>query len=102
MLQYTCVHISLQDIKKFMNETFKYTGSGKTYVDQPPCIEGCVNTSIQDTYNISNKTPPVDYANMLLTTTKIIKGKNICQAQWENIKASLEGSVPDGVFKGYP
>ena len=67
MLQYPCVHSNLKIIKKFVSEVFKRTRSGKTDVKEAPHIEGCVNKKIQDKYNLTPKTLPVDYADILLT-----------------------------------
>ena len=35
-----------KNIKKFVIEIFKLTGSGKPYAEEAHCIEGCVNTNI--------------------------------------------------------
>ena len=46
MLKYPCVHGKLQNIKKFSNEIFKRTRSGKQNLEESSRIEGCVNTNI--------------------------------------------------------
>ena len=47
-------------------QIFKSTRPGKSDAGEYPCIEGCVNPNIQDTYSLTPKTSPVDYADMLL------------------------------------
>ena len=78
MLKYPCVHGKLQHIKKFSNEIFKRTRSGKQNLEESSRIEGCVNTKIQENYNLTTKTLPVDYADILLYITKISRVKNEC------------------------
>ena len=85
--------------KNFVSKIFKRNRSGKTYAEEVPRVYGCVNTKIQDDFNLSPKTSPVDYADMLLSITKIMQGKNKfcpfryrlseklqrhhCQEQWQ-------------------
>ena len=48
----------------FVSEIFKRKISGKTNVEEASHIEGCVNSDIQEKYNITQKTSSVDYADM--------------------------------------
>ena len=59
-----------KNMKKFLIEIFKRTSSWKLYVEEALHIEGCVIPNIQEKYNITPKTSPVDYADMLLPLTK--------------------------------
>ena len=63
-------------MKNFASETFKYTRPGKPYVEEAPCIEGCLNPKIQENYIITRKKSTVYYAYVLLTITKTVQGKN--------------------------
>ena len=58
-----------------MSEISKRTISGKTDVEEDPCIEGCVNIKIQDKYILTPKNGIVYYADMLLPLTKNMQGK---------------------------
>ena len=62
-------------MKKFVSEIFKRTGSGGKYADEASHIKGFVKSNIQDKYNITPKTSPVYYADMLLPITKNIHDK---------------------------
>ena len=53
-----------------MSEIFKRTRSGKPYVEASSRIKGCENTKFKEKYNLTNKTLPVYYADMLLPITK--------------------------------
>ena len=57
-------------MKKFLSEIFKLTRSGKPDAEEASHIEGCVNPNIQEKYNLTHKTTPLDYADMLLSLTK--------------------------------
>ena len=48
------------------SQTFKSTIPVKSDAGEDPCIEGCVNPNIQDTYSLTPKNSPVDYSDMLL------------------------------------
>ena len=75
-----------KNINRFMSEIFKHTRSGKPYFEEALRIEGCMDTNIQDKYNPTPRTLPVDYSktspvgygDMLLTITKKMQGKNEC------------------------
>ena len=54
---------------------FKRTKSGKTDVQEAPCIEVCLNTKIQEKYNLAPKTSPFYYTDMLLSIKKISRVK---------------------------
>ena len=61
-----------------------------------------LKTKIWEKYNLTLKTLTIDYADMLLPITKHMQGKKWTlsfqqYSQWENMKESLEVSVPDGV-----
>ena len=65
-----------KNMKKFVSEIFKRTRSGKTDAEEDSHIEGCVNPNIQDKYNLTQNNSSGDYADMLLTLTKICRVKN--------------------------
>ena len=75
MLQYTCLHRNLQKSKNFVSEILKHTRSRKPGVEEAPRIKGFQNKNIQDTYNLTPKTLPVYYADVLLTIAKNMQGK---------------------------
>ena len=62
-----------KNMNKFESGIFKCTQSGKIYVEEDPRIEGSVNPNIQDKYNLTTKTSPVDYADMLLPLKKYVR-----------------------------
>ena len=64
-------------MKNFVSEIFKCTRSGKTDAEEAPKIQGCMNPKIQEKENITPKTSPVDYTDMLLTITKNTQGENL-------------------------
>ena len=74
MLQYPCVQINLQNMKELASEIFKHTISEKPDLEEDPHIEGCVNTNIQEKYNLITNILTVDYADMLLPITKKYAG----------------------------
>ena len=45
-------------------------------MEEAPNIEGYMNTNIHDSYNLAPKNLTVDYADILLTITKHIEGRN--------------------------
>ena len=67
-----------KNIKNILSEIFKHTRLGKPDVEEAPRIEGCVDSNIQENYNLTTKTLPVDYADILLYITKISRVKNEC------------------------
>ena len=67
-----------KNMRKFVSEIFKFNRSGKLDAEEASHIEGCVNPNIQEKYNLTPKTSPVDYADILLTLTKICRVKNKC------------------------
>ena len=75
-------------MKKFASEIFKCTRPGKLDVDEAPHIERCVHPGIQDKYNLTPKTSPIDFSDMLPPITKIIRVKNKCCPfiNWHNEK----------------
>ena len=75
ILQYPCVSINLQNMKKLSSEMLKSTRPGKPDSEDASHIEGCVNPKIQEKYNITTKTSPVYYSYMLLHVTKNKEGK---------------------------
>ena len=62
-------------MKRFVSKIFKPNRSGKPDTEEDTGIEGCVDTHIQENYNLTPKTSPVDYADMLLTRTNNTQGK---------------------------
>ena len=64
-----------KNMKKFLIEIFKRTRSGKLYSEEASYIEVCVNSKIQEKFNLAPKNSLVDYANMLLPLTKNMQGK---------------------------
>ena len=76
-------------MKRFVSEMFRCTRLGKINAEEDSHIEGCVKPNIQQKYDLNSKTSPLGYSDMFL-------------AQWKIMKASLEGSVPDGVcYQGF-
>ena len=67
-----------KNMKKFVNEIFKRTRSGKPGAEEASHIEGCMKANIQDKYNLTQKTSPVDYSDMLMPLTKLCRVKNKC------------------------
>ena len=63
-------------MKNVLNEIFKRTRSGKPNMEEALHIEGCVNPKIQENYNLTPKTSPVNYADMLLILKKLCRVKN--------------------------
>ena len=74
MLQYPCVKNDLKNMKKFVSGIFKRTRSGKPDTEEASHIEGYVNSNIQEKYNLTPKTSPVDYSEILLPLTKKYAG----------------------------
>ena len=63
-------------MKKFTSETFKHTRSGKYGVGGSQLVEVFVNSNTWEKYNITLKTSPVDYADMLLPMKILYRVKN--------------------------
>ena len=71
-------------------------------MEETPRIEVCVNTKIRENENLTPKTLPVDYADILEPITKNMQSKKINSVLSEintvkNTKSSLRGKLPYGV-----
>ena len=75
MLQYPVFTSTYKNMKNFVSEIFKHTRSGKLDVEEASHIEVCVKPNIKQKYDLTTKTSPVEYADMLLPLTKNIQGK---------------------------
>ena len=62
-------------MKKFVSEIYKRTISVKPDVEEASHIEVCLNPKIQDKYNLTPKTSPLDYSGILMPLAKHIQGK---------------------------
>ena len=65
-----------KNMKKFVSKILENNRSGKPDTEEASHIEGCVNSNIQEKYNLTHKTSSLDYADMLLPLTKICRVKN--------------------------
>ena len=64
-----------KSMNKFLSKILKRTRSEKLDAGEDSHIEVCVNPKIQDKYNLTPKTSPVDYYDMLLPLTKTIQSE---------------------------